>query len=142
MDVCAVTPPSGSGSVSGVTVCACFQKTSERSFHFGAVIQTRPADEYVNVPLLLMFLASWPTFGFFSLFCALKTHSTPLLCCLHFEMYVLNCSSEVFFCVPDSNGRPNLYGVRGRRLCPSQWRGGLVYNGTDKGSFDDVTSFI
>lgn len=27
-------------------------------------------------------------------------------------------------------------------LCPSQWRGGLVYKGTDKRSFDDVTSFI
>lgn len=26
--------------------------------------------------------------------------------------------------------------------CPSQWRGGLVYKGMDKGSFDDVTSFI
>lgn len=28
------------------------------------------------------------------------------------------------------------------RLCPSQWRGGLVYEGMDKGSFDDVTSSI
>lgn len=32
--------------------------------------------------------------------------------------------------------------VRGLRLCPSHWRGGLVYKGMDKGSFDDVTSFI
>lgn len=37
---------------------------------------------------------------------------------------------------------PDFYGVHGLRLCPSQWRGGLVYEGTDKGSFDDVTSFI
>lgn len=37
---------------------------------------------------------------------------------------------------------PNFYGVRGLRLCPSHWRGGLVYKGMDKGSFDDVTSFI
>lgn len=48
------------------------------------------------------------------------------LCVVHFtEMNVLT-----------------LYGVRGLRLCPSQWRGGLVYKGMDKGSFDDVTSFI
>lgn len=37
---------------------------------------------------------------------------------------------------------PDFYGVHGLRLCPSQWRGGLVYEGMDKGSFDDVTSFI
>lgn len=37
---------------------------------------------------------------------------------------------------------PNLYGVRALRFCPSQWRGGLVYEGMDKGSFDDVTFLI
>lgn len=59
-------------------------------------------------------------------------------------MYVLNCFTEAFFmCRPlYGNDCPNLYGVRGLRLCPSQWRGGLVYKGMDKGSFDDVTSFI
>lgn len=36
----------------------------------------------------------------------------------------------------------SFYGVCVLRLCPSHWRGGLVYKGMDKGSFDDVTSFI
>lgn len=59
-------------------------------------------------------------------------------------MYVFNCFTEAFFmCCPLYwNECPNLYGVRGLRLCPSQWRGGLVYKGMDKGSFDDVTSSI
>ena len=59
-------------------------------------------------------------------------------------MYVLNCSPEaVALCRPLYWSEcPNPYGMRGLRLCPSQWRGGLVYKGTDKGSFDDVTSFI
>lgn len=60
----------------------------------------------------------------------------PLL----FEMYVLNC---FFMCRPLGWSEcPNFFGVRGLRLCPSHWRGGLVYKGMDKGSFDDVTSFI
>lgn len=59
-------------------------------------------------------------------------------------MYVLNCFTEASaLCCPLYwDECPNLSGVRGLRLCPSQWRGGLVYKGTDKGSFDDVTSSI
>lgn len=59
-------------------------------------------------------------------------------------MYVFNCFTQAFsMCCPLYwNECPNLYGVSGLQLCPSQWRGGLVYKGMDKGSFDDVTSFI
>ncbi len=94
-----------------------------------------------------MFVAAGPHCSFsFSLCCALKpnwSHFT-LFYFLPFEMYVLNCFTEAFsMCRPLYwNECPNLYGVRGLRLCPSQWRGGLVYKGMDKGSFDDVTSFI
>lgn len=66
------------------------------------------------------------------------SHFTPLLwflsfwnVCfelLHFSVFVLFTAQTCAVCA--------------LRLCPSQWRGGLVYEGMDKGSFDDVTSFI
>lgn len=57
---------------------------------------------------------------------------------VHFELFHI-----AFLCRPLGWSEcPNFYGVHGLQLCPSHWRGGLVYKGMDKGSFDDVTSFI
>jgi len=56
-------------------------------------------------------------------------------------MYVLNCFA--FLCVVLFTEMNVLtFTVCVLFDCPSQWRGGLVYKGMDKGSFDDVTSFI